>query len=92
MLIWACQAPGEDHETASAELLDYLQAVKHQAGAYRSSCLLFDPAGEDLLRLLYDNRLPGPDPTLDEAAARLPALENMERAAPGHFKDASRKA
>jgi hypothetical protein len=91
VLIWACQAPGEDQDTASAELLDYLQAVKHQADAYRASCLLFDPAGEHLLCLLYDNRPPEPDSALDEAAARLPALENMERVAPGHFKD-SRKA
>jgi hypothetical protein len=88
VLIWACQAPGEEQEKASAELLDYLLAVKHQAGAYRASCLLFDPAGKHLLRLLYDNRPPGPDSALDEAAAKLPALENMERAAPGHFKGA----
>jgi hypothetical protein len=75
LLVWACHAPGEDAEAATAYLLPYLQAKKHQTGAYRAACMLFDPTGRRLLRLLYDNRPPGPDPVLDAAASQLIPLE-----------------
>lgn len=82
LLVWACHGLDEDVDTAASYLMNYLQAKKHQTGAYRATCMLFDPTGRHLLRLLYDNRLPGPDPELDEAAAHLVPLERMEQATP----------
>jgi hypothetical protein len=33
--------------------------------------MVFDPSGHQLLRLLYDNRLAGPDRELDEEVTRV---------------------
>lgn len=82
LLVWACHGPDEDTDAAASYLMQYLQAKKHQTGAYRATCMLFDPAGRHLLSLLYDNRPPGPDPVLDQAAVRLVPLEKMKRATP----------
>lgn len=82
LLVWACIGPDEDADTAAPCLSQYLQAKKHQTGAYRATCMLFDPTGRHLLRLLYDNRPTGLDPVLDEAAVRLVPLEKMKRATP----------
>ena len=82
LLVWACHGPDEDPEAAASYLSHYLRAKKHQTGAYRASCMLFDPSGKHLLRLLYDNRPTGPDPVLDEAAAHLVPLEKMKPATP----------
>jgi hypothetical protein len=82
LLVWACHGRDEDSDTAAAYLLPYLQAKKHQTGAYRATCMLFDPTGRRLLRLLYDNRPSEIDPALDEAASRLVPLEQMKRATP----------
>jgi hypothetical protein len=82
LLVWACHGPDEDADTAASYLLPYLQAKKHQTRAYRATCMLFDPTGRHLLRLLYDNRRTGPDPALDEAAARLIPLEKMKQDTP----------
>jgi hypothetical protein len=82
LLVWACHGPDEDAEAAASYLSHYLRAKKHQTGAYRASCMLFDPSGKHLLRLLYDNRPTGPDPVLDEAAAHLVPLERMKPATP----------
>jgi hypothetical protein len=79
LLIWACHAPDQDAESAASHLSEYLQAKKHQTGAYRASCMLFGPTGKHLLRLLYYNRPAGPDPLLDEAAAKLVPPEKMQR-------------
>lgn len=86
LLIWACHAPDEDADTAASYLTQYLQAKKHQTGAYRATCLLFDSTGRHLLRLLYDNRPAEPDPVLDEATARLVPLERMKRATPRRIR------
>jgi hypothetical protein len=86
LLVWACHGPDEDADTAASYLMQYLRAKKHQTGAYRATCMLFDPTGRRLLRLLYDNRPPGPDPVLDEAAARLVPLEEMKRATPRRIR------
>ncbi|MDQ3579275.1 MAG: hypothetical protein M3443_17125, partial [Actinomycetota bacterium] len=82
LLVWACHGPDEDADTAASHLSEYLQTKKHQTGAYRATCMLFNPTGKKLLRLLYDNRPTGPDPVLDEAAARLVPLEKMKRTTP----------
>jgi hypothetical protein len=82
LLVWACHGSNEDADAAASYLLSYLQAKKHQTGAYRATCMLFDSTGKHMLRLLYDNRSPGPDPALDEAAACLVPLEAMKRATP----------
>jgi hypothetical protein len=79
LLVWACHGPGEDAGIAASQLSQYLQAKKHQTGAYRATCMLFDPTGRRLLRLLYDNRPTAPDPALDEATARLVPPEKMKR-------------
>src|SRR5207244_6692621 len=59
LLVWACHGPDEDADTAASYLLQYLQAKKHQTGAYRATCMLFDSTGRQLVRLLYDNPPPG---------------------------------
>jgi len=82
LLVWACHGRNETAETAVGYLLPYLQAKKHQTGAYRATCMVFDPTGTRLLRLLYDNRPAGPNPALDEAAKRLRPLAEMKRMAP----------
>lgn len=82
LCVWACIGPDEDADATAAYLSQYLQAKKHQTGAYRATCMLFDSTGRHLLRLLYDNRHTGLDPVLDEAAARLVPLEKMKRATP----------
>ncbi|MEV0430403.1 hypothetical protein [Micromonospora sp. NPDC050495] len=82
LLVWACRGPEEDADAAVSYLWPYLQAKKHQMGAYRATCMLFDPTGRDLQRLLYDNRPTGPDPVLDQAAMRLVPLQEMKRATP----------
>jgi hypothetical protein len=81
LLIWACLTSDNDDATVS-HLLRYLQAKKHQAGTHRATCMIFDPTGKRLLRLLYDNRPPGPDPALDADLAHLVPLEKMRPAIP----------
>jgi hypothetical protein len=83
LLVWVCRAPGESEEPAASDLSSYLAAKKHQTGAYRATCMLFDPTGKKLLWLIYNNLPPTEDPVLDAAAARLVPLENMQRATPG---------
>jgi hypothetical protein len=82
LLVWACLGQGEDADTAVRELMRYLRAKKHQTRAYQAACMLFDPTGKHLLRLLYDNRPTGPDPELDNEVVRLGLvpLEDMPRA------------
>lgn len=80
LLVWVCHGPDEVADTAASDLWQYLHAKKHQTGAYRATCMLFDPTGRDLLRLLYDNRPTRPDPVLDEAAALLVPPQKMKRA------------
>ncbi len=82
LLVWVCHGPDEDADTAASYLLQYLQAKKHQTGAYRATCMLFDPTGRHLLRLLHDDRPPEPNPMLDKAAARLVPPERMKQATP----------
>lgn len=79
LLVWVCHAPDEDADTAFAQLTSYLAAKKHQTGAYRATCMLFDPTGQNLLRLIYNNQPLGPDPSLDAAAGLVP-LDKMKRA------------
>ncbi|MEU8087884.1 hypothetical protein AB0B57_30255 [Micromonospora sp. NPDC049101] len=78
LLVWACHAPEEDAGTAASYLMPYLQAKRHQTSGCRATCLLFDPTGRHLTRLLFDNRLPGPDSLLDQAAARLVSSRSNE--------------
>lgn len=81
LLVWACLGPGDDVDKAETELTRYLWAKKHQTRAYQAACMLFDPTGKHLLRLLYDNRRAGPDPELDSEVARLGLvpIEKMPR-------------
>jgi hypothetical protein len=81
LLVWACLGQGEDVDRAADELMRYLSAKKHQTGAYQAVCMLFDPTGKHLLRLLYDNRPTGPDPELDNEVVRLGLvpIEEMPR-------------
>ena len=85
LLVWACVRPGDEVGTAETELTLYLQAKKHQMRAYQAACMLFDPAGKHLLRLLYDSRQAGPDPELDSEVARLGLvpIDEMPRLRPG---------
>jgi hypothetical protein len=92
LLVWACHGLHEDADAATSYLLSYLQTKKHQTGVYRATCMLFDPTGQNLLRLLYDNRSPGPDAALDEAAARLVPLEKMKRASPRTIRVPKRRS
>jgi hypothetical protein len=46
LLVWACHGPDEDADTAASYLSQYLQAKKHQTGAYRATCMLFDSTGK----------------------------------------------
>ncbi|MEV6522635.1 hypothetical protein AB0M43_11875 [Longispora sp. NPDC051575] len=80
LLVWVCHGLDESADNAASSLVDYLQAKKHQARAHRAACMLFDPTGTKLLRLLYDNRPIGTDPVLDKAVANLVPLEKMKRA------------
>jgi hypothetical protein len=82
LLVWACHGPHEDADAATTYLLPYLHAKKHQTGAHRAACMLFDPTGKHLLRLLYDNRPPVPDTEVDESAAHLVPLQEMKRGRP----------
>jgi len=81
LLVWACLGQGEDVDRAASQLTQYLRAKKHQARAYQAACMLFDPTGKHLLRLLYDNRPVGPDPQLDKEVLRLGLvpIEEMSR-------------
>jgi hypothetical protein len=81
LLVWACLGQGEDVDKAEPELMRYLRAKKHQTRAYQAACMLFDPAGKHLLRLLYDNRQAGSDPELDDEVVRLGLvpIEEMPR-------------
>jgi hypothetical protein len=81
LLVWVCLGQGEDIDRAARQLTQYLQAKKHQARAYQAACMLFDPTGKRLLRLLYDNRPIGPDPQLDKEVLRLGLvpIEEMSR-------------
>jgi hypothetical protein len=82
LLVWACLGQDEDADTAVRELMRYLRAKKHQTRAYQAACMLFDPTGKHLLRLLYDNRPTGPNPELDNEVVRLGLvpIEDMPRA------------
>jgi hypothetical protein len=82
LLVWACHGQDEDADTAASYLLQYPQAKKHQTGAHRATCMVFDSTGQHLRRLLYDNRPPGPHPVLDEAASRLVPLDKVKRPTP----------
>jgi hypothetical protein len=82
LLVWACHGLNESADAAAEYLLPYLHAKKHQTSAYRATCMIFDPTGTRLLRLLYDNRPAGPDPVLDEAAKRLRPLAEMKLSTP----------
>jgi hypothetical protein len=82
LLVWACHGPDEDPETATSYLLSYLKAKKYQTGAYRAACMLFDPSGQHLQRLLCGNTPSQPDSGLDESVARLMPLEQMKRKTP----------
>lgn len=82
LLVWVCHAPDETVDAAASYLGEYLQAKKHQTHAYRAACMIFDPAGRRLVRLLYDNDPVGFDPVLDSAAAYLVPLEEMTKATP----------
>jgi hypothetical protein len=81
LLVWACLGQGEDVDKAAPELTRYLRAKKHQTRAYQAACMLFDPTGKHLLRLLYDNQQAGPDPELDNEVVRLGLvpIEEMSR-------------
>jgi hypothetical protein len=71
LLVWACLGRDEGVDAAASLLMRYLSAKKHQAAAYQAACMVFDPSGKRLLRLLYDNRLAGPDRDLDKEVTRL---------------------
>ena len=81
LLVWACLGQGEDIDRAAGELTRYLRAKKHQTRAYQAACMMFDPTGKHLLRLLYDNRPTAPDPELDNEVVRLGLvpIEEMPR-------------
>ena len=66
VLVWACHGPTEDVDAVASTLSHYLHVAKQQTGARRASCMIFDPAGERLVRLLYDNRPPGAGPAPPE--------------------------
>lgn len=58
--------------TASQRRLhEYTTAKKHQLQLDRGFGLLYDAQGK-LLNTYYDNRIPGPDPTLDALCSRIP--------------------
>jgi hypothetical protein len=80
VLVWACCGSGETADAASSELAPYLSAKKHQVGAPRAALMLFNSAGTQFLRLLFDNREPGPDPDLDRDASQLVPLKDMKAA------------
>lgn len=81
LLVWVCLGRSEDVDTATADLMRYLRAKKHQTRAYQATCMIFDPTGKHLLQLLYDNQPTGPDPQLDNDVARLGLvpIEQMTR-------------
>ncbi len=82
VLVWACCGRDETADSASSYLGPYLSAKKHQVGAPRAALMLFDSRGTQFLRLLFDNREPGPDPDMDRAASQLVPLENMKATPP----------
>jgi len=82
VLVWACCGRDETADAASSYLAPYLSAKKHQVGAPRAALMLFDSRGTQFLRLLFDNREPGPDPDLDRDASQLVPLESMKATPP----------
>ncbi len=91
LLVWVCHGPREDLNSATPYLLSYLQAKKHQTGAHRAACMIFDPTGKYLRRLLYDNRNIGPDLELDDAAAQLMPLEKMKKESPESIRQSIKR-
>lgn len=81
LLVWVCLGRSDDVDTATPEWMQYLRAKKHQMHAYQAACMIFDPTGKHLLRLLYDNQPTAPDPELDKDVARLGLvpIEQMTR-------------
>ncbi|MFE3317562.1 hypothetical protein [Nocardia sp. NPDC059195] len=79
LLVWACLAPDDDLPLLAPHLSEYLRAKKHQTGAHRASCMIFDSRAV-LVRLLYDNSPVVPDAELDCLAERLVPLEEMNDA------------
>jgi hypothetical protein len=79
VLVWATLAPSQSVDDTRDRHLQYLAAKKHQTKAGRAALMIFDPSGDHLLDLLYDNRELGPDPELDEVAAGLFPLDTRHR-------------
>ena len=82
VIAWACCGRGETLGEVREQLEGYLSAKKHQVQAHRAALMIFDTAGTTLLELLFDNREPGSDPDLDEAAQRLFALDKAKHIPP----------
>ncbi|KOX21554.1 hypothetical protein ADK67_26595 [Saccharothrix sp. NRRL B-16348] len=82
VLLVGLRLPDETEESAVSNLSSYLEAKKRQVRAFRATCMLFKPAGNRLLRVIYDNRPLGANADLDAAATDLVPLEEMERAVP----------
>jgi hypothetical protein len=81
LLVWACLGREENADKTTKKLKRYLAAKKHQTSAYQAACMMFDPTGKHLLRLLYDNRPVGENHELDKDVERfgLVPIEEMTR-------------
>src|SRR6266704_3444483 len=71
VLIWRTY-PSPEQASSEADILRrHVAAKKHQLGVPRAAGFLFDARIATLDQLVYDNRVPGPDPQLDEIAKYL---------------------
>jgi hypothetical protein len=77
LLVWAT-FPGMPKARGLAHLANYIGAKKHQLRLARAIGLLFDTTTGQLHATAYDNRPPGPDPSLDAAGTRLFGRERMQ--------------
>jgi hypothetical protein len=66
---WVSAASTESSDHAMASLADYITVKKHQLQVARGFGLLFD-GHQRLVGTTYDNRVPSPDPHLDDRVAR----------------------
>lgn len=73
ILVWLSSPGGlsaEQTRKFDEHYYEYLAAKKHQVQAPRAALLIFDSTGA-FARLLFDNRVPGPDVALDAKVASL---------------------
>ncbi|RSS14061.1 hypothetical protein [Streptomyces sp. WAC08401] len=84
VLVWMSVPHPAQQARARASLLNHLQAKMRQMQAARAGGFLVDARTGAVVVFLSDNRLPGPDPQLDQliAAARLRPPSALPRSLP----------